>query len=87
MAGDEDLLTFKRGRMAMTSIPRINTQRGVPWPSGRRPADGGDDGTGSLQLNWGQSKAFQTPFEAVPRFTTCGLERFSSRGSLEEVLE
>ena len=87
MVGDEDLLTFMRGRMAMTSIPRMNTQRGVPWPSCRRPTDGGDDETGSLQLHWGQSKGFQILFEAVPRFTTCGLERFSSRGSLEEVLE
>ena len=87
MAGDEVLLTLRRGRRATTSIPRTNTQRGVPWPSGRRPADGGDDGVGSLQLSWGQSKGFQTPFKAVPRFTICGLERFSSRESSEEVLK
>ena len=86
MAGDEVLLTLRRGRRATASIPRTNTQRGVPRPSDRRPADGGDDGVGSLQLNWGQSKGFQTPL-AVPRFTICGLELFSSRESSEEVLK
>ena len=45
MAGDEVLLTLRRGRSATTNIPKTNTQRGVPWPSDRRPAeDGGDDG-------------------------------------------
>ena len=82
MAGDEDLLTFMRGKMARASIPRQNTQRGVPLPSCRRPADGGDDVVDSLQLHSGQSKGFQgEPFEAVPRFTICVSERFNSRGS------
>jgi len=88
MAGNEVLLTLRRGRSATTSIPKTNTQRGVPWPSDRRPAeDGGDDGVVLLQLSLGHSKGFQTPFEAVPRFTICGLELFSSLGSLKEVLK
>ena len=33
VTGDEDLLTFMRGKMARASIPRQNTQRGVPLPS------------------------------------------------------
>ena len=41
MVGDEKLFTFMRGKMAMTSIPRQNTQRGVPEASCLRPADGG----------------------------------------------
>ena len=86
MTGDEVLLTLRRGRRATASIPKTNTQRGVPWPSGRLSADGGDDGVVVLQLSWGQSKGFQTPL-AVPRFTICGLELFSSREPSEEVLK
>ena len=33
MVGDEKLCTFMRGKMAMTSIPRQNTQRGVAGAS------------------------------------------------------
>ena len=88
MAGDEVLLTLRMGRNATTNIPKTNTQRGVPWPSDRRPAeDGGDDGVGVLQSSLGHSNGFQTPFEAVPRFTIVGLELFSSLGSLKEVLQ
>ena len=88
MAGDEVLLTLRRGRSATKSIPKTNTQRGVPWPSDRRPAeDGGDDGVVLLQLSLGHSKGFHTPLEAVPRLAIRGLELFSSLGSLKEVLK